>query len=90
MRELWDKEVRTLKKHTNLKSFIYVHILVVIRIIFLQIETLTQRRKKVEEYEKIIHNLMFETINKHSIFQKEQNEKLQVCTNVKIQLSTVL
>ncbi|XP_026197734.1 dynein regulatory complex protein 1 isoform X2 [Anabas testudineus] len=43
-----------------------------------EIERLTQRRKKVEEYEKIIHNLILETINKHGIVQIEQNEKFQV------------
>lgn len=85
MRELWEKEVRTTAvKNTQTFSLSSTFMSYLSFLIFSQIETLAHRRKKVEEYEKIIHNLMFETINKTSIFQKEQNEKLQVCMNVKM------
>ncbi|XP_051264423.1 dynein regulatory complex protein 1 [Dicentrarchus labrax] len=43
-----------------------------------ELERLTERMKKVEEYEAIIHNLMLETTEKYSIFQMDQNSKFQV------------
>ncbi|XP_078131130.1 dynein regulatory complex protein 1 [Sander vitreus] len=42
-----------------------------------ELERLTQRKKKVEEYEVIIHNLMLETTDKYSLVQTEQNAKFQ-------------
>ncbi|XP_076612937.1 dynein regulatory complex protein 1 [Chaetodon auriga] len=42
-----------------------------------ELEWLTQRKKKVEEYEATIHNLMLETIEKYSIDQREHNAKFQ-------------
>lgn len=41
-------------------------------------ERLTRREKKVEEYEKIIHDLMLDTIDQKSLLQKQQNEQYQV------------
>ncbi|XP_054475060.1 dynein regulatory complex protein 1 [Anoplopoma fimbria] len=38
---------------------------------------LTQRRKKVEEYEAMVHNRMLETTDQNSSFQTKQNEKFQ-------------
>ncbi|XP_035851600.1 dynein regulatory complex protein 1 isoform X2 [Sander lucioperca] len=43
-----------------------------------ELERLTQRKKKVEEYEVIIHNLMLENTDKYSLAQTEQNAKFQV------------
>ncbi|XP_041815317.1 dynein regulatory complex protein 1 [Chelmon rostratus] len=43
-----------------------------------ELEWLMQREKKVEEYEATIHNATLETIEKYSIVQMEQKEKLQV------------
>ncbi|XP_045916689.1 dynein regulatory complex protein 1 isoform X2 [Micropterus dolomieu] len=43
-----------------------------------ELERLMQRKKKVEEYEAIIHNLMLETTDKYSVIQLEQNAKWQV------------
>ncbi|XP_034756063.1 dynein regulatory complex protein 1 isoform X2 [Etheostoma cragini] len=43
-----------------------------------ELERLTQRKKKVEQYEVIIHNLMLETTDKYSLVQTEDNEKFQV------------
>lgn len=48
-----------------------------------------QRKKKVEEYEAIIHNLMLETTDKYSVIQLEQNAKWQVCTNMKMHLESL-
>ncbi|XP_070843946.1 dynein regulatory complex protein 1 [Chaetodon trifascialis] len=42
-----------------------------------ELDWLTQRKKKVEEYEAIIHNLMLETIEKYSIDRGEHNAKFQ-------------
>ncbi|XP_032398470.1 dynein regulatory complex protein 1 isoform X3 [Etheostoma spectabile] len=42
-----------------------------------ELERLTQRWKKVEQYEAIIHNLMLETTVKYSLLQTEQNAKFQ-------------
>ncbi|KAF1376684.1 hypothetical protein PFLUV_G00214040 [Perca fluviatilis] len=42
-----------------------------------ELERLTQRKKKVEQYEVIIHNLMLETTDKYSLVQTEQNAKFQ-------------
>lgn len=86
MRKLLDEEVRkTAVKNTQTFTLLSAFIFYLSFLIFFQIKSLTQRRNKVEEYEKIIHNLMFETITGSSILQ---NEKLQVCMNVKIQLSS--
>lgn len=45
---------------------------------------MTQRKKKVEEYEETIHNLIMETMYKNSLLQREQNAKSQVCTDIKM------
>ncbi|XP_073348558.1 dynein regulatory complex protein 1 [Pagrus major] len=44
----------------------------------MEVERLTQRKEKVEEYEATIHNLILETSDKDSIVWTEQNEKFQV------------
>ncbi|XP_044025293.1 dynein regulatory complex protein 1 isoform X2 [Siniperca chuatsi] len=43
-----------------------------------ELERLMQRKKKVEEYEAIIHSLMLETNEKFSIIQTEQKANIQV------------
>ncbi|KAK5852883.1 hypothetical protein PBY51_006718 [Eleginops maclovinus] len=42
-----------------------------------ELKRLTQRTEKVAEYEKIIHNLMYDTWRKHRIIQTEQHARFQ-------------
>lgn len=51
--------------------------------IYLQLERLAQRKKKVEEYEAKIHSLMLETIDKQSVIKTEETSNFQVCRNSK-------
>ena len=47
-------------------------------------EKLMQRKKKVEEYEATIHNLMLETTSEFIQFLAEENTKFQVCTTIEM------
>ncbi len=46
-----------------------------------------QRRKKVEEYEAIIHNLMLETADDCHAAEMEKITESRVCTYAKIHLT---
>uniref|UniRef100_A0A672YXE3 Dynein regulatory complex protein 1/2 N-terminal domain-containing protein n=1 Tax=Sphaeramia orbicularis TaxID=375764 RepID=A0A672YXE3_9TELE len=54
------------------------------------VERLTYRMQKVEEYEATIHNLMFEVSDIHYAIKMEEDAKFQVCTNTRKHLSCLL
>ncbi|XP_059213087.1 dynein regulatory complex protein 1 isoform X2 [Centropristis striata] len=51
-----------------------------------ELENLAHRRKKVEEYEVIIHNLMLETTDKFTLYQTDLNAQFQALEREKQQV----